>query len=284
MAVASHSQELKRQPDQIASQSDSFTGAWASLFSSFSEQPVPLQEPQTEQMQQLLAQAVNKPPMTAAAAVHQSAVFQALFEDMISMQSAEAFAAVRQPETVSGGSSAVSLCDSATSFSFKTARHTHAETQDCTREEIASAQPVALESQRLELSLDKEDLSVTLKDWQLADVQPANMSVHAVVQPHFADKPFGRSLSHSANQQAMFNGQSEVYSRSNGTQSAHLPAVIPSVLPCTAASVETCPHNRRAQPVSGGNLGKARQANKRPQRAFKGAQNAQQSACIVGLS
>ena len=280
MAVALRSQVHKSQNHQVISQSESFTGAWASLFSSFSEQQALLQRFDEAKMPQILAQAVHKPPTTTATAVHQSAVFAALFEDMINAQSVEALVPVQQPHAISEHSSAVSLCDSATSFSFKTARNNHHADTDRAPERVASQQPVALEPERMKPDLEKAALSVTLKDWEIADAQSGGMSMDAGARPQSADKPVSTSLLHSTSQQALSNRQHGCLGSSNSTQFA---PCIPTALLSTVQTAGIHHDNRLAQPVRVRHSGKGRQANRRPQHAFRGAQPAQQSICIVEL-
>ena len=156
--------------------SNSFADAWSSLFSSFSDQHMPLQTP--DQTKSMPPHTDYNIPNTSAAAVHQSAVFAALFEGMVNSQSHDALVHIQQPQAASNHSSAVSLCDSAASFSFNTARQTHTaaepapscHTPSChtLQPHPAVQRPVAAGSD----NVDKAALSVTLRDWQMdADLQ-----------------------------------------------------------------------------------------------------------------
>lgn len=168
MAAGFLAQDARMPHCMTADKSDSFVDAWSSLFSSFSDQHVPLQTP--DQTQSPSPHTDHKLSITSTAAVHQSAVFAALFEEMVTSQSCDALVHVQQPHAASNHSSAVSLCDSAASFSFKTARQTH--TAGDPAPSFHTVQPCphpAVQRHVLARSHDvsKADLSVTLEDWQM---------------------------------------------------------------------------------------------------------------------
>lgn len=163
--------------------SNSFADAWSSLFSSFSDQHVPLQTP--DQTQSMSPPTDYNIPITSAAAVHQSAVFAALFEEMVTSQSHDALVHIQQPQAASNHSSAVSLCDSAASFSFNTARQTHTAAEPGPSCVTPQPQPAV---QRHDAAgsrdVDRAALSVTLKDWQMdADLQ-SEFPNDTCVQPY----------------------------------------------------------------------------------------------------
>ena len=180
MAVTSLCQEA-RVPHGLTSDNLGFADAWSSLFSSFSDQHIPLQTP--DQLQVASPYTDRNISSTSTAAVHQSAVFAALFEEVVTSQSCEPLVHVQQPQAASNHSSAVSLCDSAASFSFKTARQCHtaaaglAASPDTLQPQPDFQQPVAVAS----LSAEKAGLSVTFNDWQMnTDLQPESTLEDAV--------------------------------------------------------------------------------------------------------
>ena len=160
-----------RSTDIRPSQSASLTGAWNSLFSSSSDPQVSWQKPMSPGAVNTLSS--NTSAAAMAAAVHQSAAFAALFDDMVSSQSGEYFLAntptLPQP---SGQSSAASLCDSATSFSFKTPRHER--TEPLVAHQNKEAQPGIGHAAQvpgpfmdsLLTASGQQDLAATLKYWQ----------------------------------------------------------------------------------------------------------------------
>ena len=152
--------------------SASFNGAWSSLFSSFTEQKRSWHT--STQPYNAAHHAECEPAVDTAANMHQSAAFAALFDDTISSQSYDAYTFHHQPQVASAQSSVASLCDSATSFSFKTARHdrtanfkpeTADTAQPCLAAEQLSSPPLAHAHSKVS-GAARTDLSATLKDWQ----------------------------------------------------------------------------------------------------------------------
>ena len=197
MAATALCQEA-RVPHGLPSDHLGFADAWSSLFSSFSDQQIPLQTPDQ------LPHPDHNISSMATAAVHQSAVFAALFEEMVTSQSCEPLVHVHQPMTNSNHSSAVSLCDSAASFSFKTARQSHtaaagpAPARDTLQPQPDVWQPGAVAS----LDAEKAGLSFMFKDWQMdADLEPEATSEDSVKpsvqETHAASSWKQRSSQHS---------------------------------------------------------------------------------------
>ena len=163
--------------DLRPSQSASLTGAWSSLFSSSSDSQVSWQKPLSPDAVNTLS--ANASAAATAAAVHQSAAFAALFDDMVSSQSGAHFLThsptLLQP---SGPSSAASLCDSATSFSFKTPRYER--TDPLVARQNPEAQPGIDHAaqipgplmQSLLTASGQQDLAATLKHWQSGKQAP----------------------------------------------------------------------------------------------------------------
>lgn len=159
-----------------ASRCESFSGHWSSLFGSLTDQKVSWHAMDHSQgLTSGLPNLSNPDAFNLSAAAHQSTAVAALFDDMFSSQSYGA--SLQQPQVASActrPSSAASLCDSATSFSFKTALHTRSQAEV----------PLPTETQRFAALADKSstfqpttwgtlhdqgaDLCATLKDWQLA--------------------------------------------------------------------------------------------------------------------
>lgn len=155
-----------------ASMSASFNGAWSSLFSSFTEQKKSWHT--STQPYNAAHHAEYEAAVDTAADMHQSAAFTALFDDMISSQSYDAYTLDHQPQVASAQSSVASLCDSATSFSFKTARHDRTDSfkpvtadtaQPCLTAEQLDSSPLAHAHSKVS-GAARTDLSATLKDWQ----------------------------------------------------------------------------------------------------------------------
>lgn len=172
---------------QTASRSASLDGCWSNLFSSFTDQNASWQKSDQHQASAIAEAELQNP----AAAIHQSAAFAALFDDMISSQSCDAFTCACQPPLASAQSSAASLCDSATSFSFKTAQH--ARTEAALPLSMNAAKPYIFHPQStipalsLAVSADERtDMSATLKDWQISrdtkDAVVGHSLQHAAVQ------------------------------------------------------------------------------------------------------
>ena len=176
-------QDIRTPHCLAADRSDSFADAWSSLFSSFSDQRVPLRTP--DQTHSTSPHSDHNSPLTSVAAVHQSAVFAALFEEMVASQSYDALAHDQQSQSASNHSSAVSLCDSAASFSFNMSKQTHTAAEpvpSCNtyQPHTAVQQHVAPESH----NIHKAALSVTLKDWQTdTDLHSESASKETCVQP-----------------------------------------------------------------------------------------------------
>lgn len=133
----------------------SCTASWAGLFASI---PSP-----NSHRSRSTQQAVSKQPTATEPelAVQQSAAFAALFGDSSASQSFTLQAGSQQAQPVQP--SAVSLCDSATSFSFGVARTSA----------VASAESNAAHAARKKIPSKAEstmqlqpDLSLTLKQWQ----------------------------------------------------------------------------------------------------------------------
>ena len=165
MAATFLGQDARTSQCLTADRSDSFADAWSSLFSSFSDQHVPLHT--TDQTQSISPYTDHNMSVTSTAAVHQSAVFAALFEEMVTSQSCDALVHVQHPQAASNHSSAVSLCDSAASFSFKTARQTHTAAEPAPSCHPLQPHPAVQRHVAAGPHNDeKADLSVTFKDWQ----------------------------------------------------------------------------------------------------------------------
>ena len=203
MAVALPHQESKTQDCLTTSGSGSFTGAWSSLFTSFSEQHVPVQRRDTTHLTFTPTEAADSISRTAAA-VHQSAVFAALFEDMIASKACDALLDAQLSQAASSHSSAVSLCDSAASFSFKTAMRNQAATDQHSMSSTLQPHTVAGGSP----NPDKADLSCTLKDWQrTTDLQYEPRPMELVLQPPTAGKAGLTSRAQRASQPRSFHRQ-----------------------------------------------------------------------------
>lgn len=153
--------------------------------------------PDQMQLTPMSLEADDKPSLTPAA-VHQSAVFAALFEDMIASQSCDALLHVQTSPAASNHSSAVSLCDSAASFSFKTAMRN----QNATEAAVLSStlQPHFVAQQPVAAGLPdagETHLSFTLKDWQTdADCKSACTLTEALLQPATTEKAVAASQAH----------------------------------------------------------------------------------------
>ena len=154
------------------SMSASLSGQWSSLFGSFTEQNASWHKlNQSEALNAAEADPNHSTSSHLSAAMHQSAAFAALFDDMISSQSYSAY--LQQPAVTSTHSSAASLCDSATSFSFQTAQHdrTQRGSLSTTGTKPATAPvDVSALSQPKDLGIghrQEPDLAATLKDWQV---------------------------------------------------------------------------------------------------------------------
>jgi len=154
------------------SMSASFSGQWSSLFGSFTEQNASWHKlKQAEAPSTAQADPDHCTTSHLSAAMHQSAAFAVLFDDMISSQSYSAY--LQQPAVTSTHSSAASLCDSATSFSFQTAQHDRTQrgsfSTTGTKPATALVDMSAL-SQPKELGIghsQEPDLAATLKNWQV---------------------------------------------------------------------------------------------------------------------
>jgi len=155
------------------SMSASLSGQWSSLFGSFTEQNASWHKlNQAEAPSTAQADPDHSTISHLSAAMHQSAAFAALFDDMISSQSYSAY--LQQPAVTSTHSSAASLCDSATSFSFQTAQH------DRTKPGSFSSTGTKLATALVDMSAlsqprvlgvghsQEPDLAATLKDWQVS--------------------------------------------------------------------------------------------------------------------
>lgn len=155
-----------------SSMSASLSGQWSSLFGSFTEQNASWHKlKQAEAPSTAQADPDHSTTSCLSAAMHQSAAFAALFDDMISSQSYGAY--LQQPAVTSTHSSAASLCDSATSFSFQTAQDDR--TQHGSFSSTGTKPAIALDmsalSQPKELGIghsQEPDLTATLKDWQVS--------------------------------------------------------------------------------------------------------------------
>ena len=154
------------------SMSASLSGQWSNLFGSFTEQNASWHKlTQSEALNIAQADPNHSTSSHLSAAMHQSAAFAALFDDMISSQSYSAY--LHQPAVTSTHSSAASLCDSATSFSFQTAQHdrTQRGSLSTTGTKPATAPvDVSALSQPKDLGIghrQEPDLAATLKDWQV---------------------------------------------------------------------------------------------------------------------
>ena len=156
------------------SMSASLSGQWSSLFGSFTEQNASWHKlKQAEAPSTAQAEPDHSTTSHLSAAMHQSAAFAALFDDMISSQSYSAY--LQQPAVTSAQSSAASLCDSATSFSFQTAQHGRTQPSSFsttgTKPATALIDMSAL-SQPKDLGIGhspEPDLAATLKDWQVGN-------------------------------------------------------------------------------------------------------------------
>ncbi len=155
------------------SMSASLTGQWSNLFGSFTEQNASWHKlKQAEAPSTAQADPDHSTTSHLPAAMHQSAAFAALFDDMISSQSYSAY--LRQSAVTSTHSSAASLCDSATSFSFQTAQHDRTQRGSFS---TSGPKPATALVDMSALSQPKEvgighsqesDLAATLKDWQIS--------------------------------------------------------------------------------------------------------------------
>ena len=154
------------------SMSASLSGQWSSLFGSFTKQNASWHKlKQAEAPGTAQADSDHSTTSRLSAAMHQSAAFAALFDDMISLQSYSAY--LQQPAVTSTHSAAASLCDSATSFSFQRAQHDR--TQHGSFSTIGTKPAIALVdmsalSQQEEVGIihsQEPDLAATLKDWQI---------------------------------------------------------------------------------------------------------------------
>lgn len=197
MAATSLCQET-RVPHGLTPDNLGFADAWSSLFSSFSDQHMPLQTP--DKLQVASSYTDRNISSTSAAAVHQSAVFAALFEEMLTSQSCGPLVHVQQPQAASNHSSAVSLCDSAASFSFKTARQSHTAaagptpSRDTLQPQPAGQQPVAVASHDAE----QAGLSVTFKDWQMDAELQLEATLEDTVQPSVQETQASSWKQHSS--------------------------------------------------------------------------------------
>lgn len=163
--------------DSVMKSLCSSSSAWAGLFGSLSQQslsqPELLKQPQ--QTEALLAM--------PGAATHQSAAFAALFADAAT--SCTSTIQADHPPLVSVQSSAASLCDSATSFSFGMARNSTVLSQQFTAAQSppkVSDKPIPIQHttaqtegtmqagkvpKQLEAQLSAQpSLSLTFKQWQ----------------------------------------------------------------------------------------------------------------------
>lgn len=230
MAATSPCQET-RVPHCLTSDSLSFADAWRSLFSSFSDQHTSLQTP--DQLHGVPSYTDHSIPFTAGAAVHQSAVFAALFEEMVMSQSCEPLVHVQQPQAASSHSSAVSLCDSAASFSFKTARQSHtaaagpALSLDTLQPQPHVQQPVAVAS----LDSEKAGLCVTFKDWQVDTVLQPKATLEDTVQPSVSETHVASSWKQHCSQHSYSKWQA-----AKRMHSAELQAAVKAVSRPDAAS------------------------------------------------
>ncbi len=170
------------------SMSASLSGQWSSLFGSFTEKNASWHKlKQAEAPSTAQADPDHSTTSHLSAAMHQSAAFAALFDDMISSQSYSAY--LQQPAVATTHSSAASLCDSATSFSFQTAQHDRTQRGSFS---TTGTKPAAALVDMSALSQPREggighsqepDLAVTLKDWQVsrgcADIAGQNLGHQA---------------------------------------------------------------------------------------------------------
>ena len=259
MAVTSPGPEANMQHCLTVNRSESYADAWSSLFSSFSDQHIPLQTPDQTQSSTLSLDADHRMAVTPAAAVHQSAVFAALFEDMIASQSCDALMHVQQSQASSNHSSAVSLCDSAASFSFKTAMRNQAATEPALasgtlQTHLLDQQPIAVGSH----NADKANLSVTLKDWQVeTNLQPEFTYVDALVQPIVQRKADARSGTNRFSQHSYSSWQA-----TKGMHSAQQAAV--TAAPTSDVQAAPVPHGtEHAQSLSVSHVIKCSPTSKR---------------------
>ena len=260
MAATVLCQDIRSPHCLMADTSDSFADAWSSLFSSFSDQYVPLQMP--DQTQSISSYTNHNIPVTSAAAVHQSAAFAALFGDMVTSQSCDAMVHVQQPQSASNHSSAVSLCDSAASFSFNTASQTHT-----AAEPVSSCHTLQRHIAAGSHNVDKAALSVTFRDWQMgadlhSDPAPKETCVHPCVKGlHCPTSWTQRSSQHSYSKWQAANSM-------HSTQQADVTAV--SISDATASIVpDTTGH---AQPLSVSHVSTHSPASKRMRRKSGAAQ------------
>ncbi|DBA94821.1 hypothetical protein WJX77_006721 [Trebouxia sp. C0004] len=153
--------------------SASLSGHWSNLFGSFTEQNASRHKLNSDEaLSPSQADPDHSTTSHLSAAMHQSAAFAALFDDMVSSQSYSAY--LQQPAVTSTHSSAASVCDSATSFSFQTAQH--ARTQPGSISSISTKPATALvdmstlsQPRALGIGHSQEpDLAATLKDWQIS--------------------------------------------------------------------------------------------------------------------
>ena len=153
-------------------------GVWAGLFGDVSQQSISW--PETVQSQDM--QAMSTKPDAPA---HQPAAFQALFGDSSASHTSSMQADSQQVTPTHVHSSAASLCDSATSFSFGLARNSAAasrqaasmQTQRSGNSLLPPDQPLPQHDSKpqhadrhlrlLDAQLSMQpDLSLTLKQWQ----------------------------------------------------------------------------------------------------------------------
>lgn len=171
------------------------------------------------------------------AAVHQSAVFAALFEDMMASQSRDASKHAQLSQTASSHSSVVSVCDSAASFSFKTAMQNQTAPEpdylsSTLQPHIVAQQPVGAGSP----NTDKADLSGTLKDWQnTTGLQSEYTAVEHMLQP----ATVGKAVFASRARRSFHRQASQAFQSSQQAGLAAAPT--PNVRAGTALDGTDCP-------------------------------------------
>ena len=267
-------QEAEAQDDLTSSTSDSCLGAWASLFSSFTQQQAPLQK--LGDMQGVL----HVPQEGAAPvdpAAHQSAVFAALFNDLVSSQSHATSEHMQPTGMRSEHSSAVSLCDSAASFSFKTARQSHIHAG--LHASDAADQPAVSEHKLSAADLDKQDLSITLQDWHFSADQASSKMITCISQqPGPAQKGAQTSLAQHPSRQIVLDRRNAVENGSTAMQHTGIQHDVVRAGPDSRKAAAADSNNDALmQPYAAlvSDAGKIRQAHKRAQRDIRTSHTAQ---------